>query len=85
MGEICIQSSEVPDVFTGCDGKRDQRRLYYRSKDHGSGGKADLYECKTDRIGYGIIPVLKGSEGVMAEIPIKCAYFFIKIKNREYV
>lgn len=22
MGEICIQSSEVSDVFTGCDGKR---------------------------------------------------------------
>ena len=85
MGEICIQSSEVPDVFTGCDGKRDQRRLYYRSKDHGSGGKADLYECKTDRIGYGIIPYLKGSEGLSAEKPTNEAYFFIKLKNREYV
>ena len=54
-------------------------------KDHGSGGKADLYKCKTDRIGYGIIPYLKGSEGVNTDNPINAAYFFIKLKNREYV
>ena len=62
-----------------------KEELYYRSKDHGSGGKADLYKCKTDRIGYGIIPYLKGSEGVNADNPINAAYFFIKLKNREYV
>ena len=45
----------------------------------------DLYKCKTDRIGYGIIPYLKGSEGVNTDNPINAAYFFIKLKNREYV
>ena len=43
------------------------------------------YKCKTDRIGYGIISYLKGSEGLRAEKTIKSAYFFIKLKNREYV